>query len=61
MPKAAVNKYSFAPATKQNIRPPRQTLSVEPVSVPQPVQQLPHNYFWFGILPSNAPHKEASF
>jgi hypothetical protein len=61
MPKATMNKDSFAAATEENVRLPGQILCMKPVSVTQTVQQLPHNYFRLCILPSNAPHEAASF
>jgi hypothetical protein len=56
MPEAAVREYNLAAPRKDDVRPARQIFTMQPESVPEPMDQSPQGNFRAGILAANTPH-----
>jgi hypothetical protein len=54
VPKAAVNEYGSTMSGEYNVRRTVKVPAVQPESIPQLVQDLPHNDLGFGVFRPDA-------
>lgn len=61
VPKATVNENNRAPARKYEIWLPRQTIPVQAITIPEPMNEAAHGHLWACVLRPNPAHPFASF
>lgn len=60
VPETSVDKDDFAPRREHDVWTSRQITALERVAVPKPMQRVPKQEFWLGVLLADLRHDEGA-